>query len=209
MEPRGEGRRGTQEVKLRLSLAERQATSIVAGRLPLLRRPRARALRRHRSRATCSCATCRCSACTLARTARRAWSPRCSTCSSPTTASTAASAASTSPRRYDDDAPYTPAWAEKITGVPRDQIITVAREFADNAEKTNGQSMVIIGAAMNHWYHMRHELPRHHQHAGDVRLHRPVAAAAGRTMSARKSCGRRPAGRRSPSRSTGSARRAR
>jgi nitrate reductase alpha subunit len=30
----------------------------------------------------------------------------------------------------------------------------VAREFADNAEKTNGKSMVIIGAAMNHWYHM-------------------------------------------------------
>jgi nitrate reductase / nitrite oxidoreductase, alpha subunit len=40
---------------------------------------------------------------------------------------------------YDDDVPYTPAWAEKITGVPRDQIITVAREFALNAEKTNGQ----------------------------------------------------------------------
>jgi nitrate reductase alpha subunit len=55
---------------------------------------------------------------------------------------------------YDEDVPYTPAWAEKITGVPRDQIITVAREFARNAEKTNGRSMIIIGAAMNHWYHM-------------------------------------------------------
>ncbi|MDP9964544.1 nitrate reductase alpha subunit [Variovorax paradoxus] len=54
---------------------------------------------------------------------------------------------------YDDDAPYTPAWQEKITGVPRDQVITVAREFAANAEKTYGKSMVIIGAAMNHWYH--------------------------------------------------------
>lgn len=52
-----------------------------------------------------------------------------------------------------DDAPYTPAWQEKITGVPRDQVITVAREFAANAEKTHGKSMVIIGAAMNHWYH--------------------------------------------------------
>ena len=50
--------------------------------------------------------------------------------------------------------PYTPAWAEKITGVPREQIIKVAREFALNAEKTKGRSMVIIGAAMNHWYHM-------------------------------------------------------
>jgi len=55
---------------------------------------------------------------------------------------------------YDDDVPFTPAWAEKITGVRRDKIIQVAREFADNAEKTNGKSMVIIGAAMNHWYHM-------------------------------------------------------
>jgi nitrate reductase alpha subunit len=54
---------------------------------------------------------------------------------------------------YDDDAPYTPAWQEKITGVPREQVITVARQFAENAEKTRGKSMVIIGAAMNHWYH--------------------------------------------------------
>ncbi len=56
-------------------------------------------------------------------------------------------------KSYDENVPYTPAWAEKITGVPRDQIITVAREFALNAEKTKGRSMVIIGAAMNHWYH--------------------------------------------------------
>ncbi len=55
---------------------------------------------------------------------------------------------------YDADVPFTPAWAEKITGVARDKIIHVAREFASNAEKTNGKSMVIIGAAMNHWYHM-------------------------------------------------------
>jgi len=55
---------------------------------------------------------------------------------------------------YDDDMPFTPAWAEKITGVPRDKITTVAREFALNAEKTNGKSMVILGAGLNHWYHM-------------------------------------------------------
>ena len=55
---------------------------------------------------------------------------------------------------YDDNVPYTPAWAERITGVPRQHIVTVAREFASNAEKTHGKSMVIIGAAMNHWYHM-------------------------------------------------------
>ncbi|MFN3611135.1 nitrate reductase subunit alpha [Tepidimonas sp.] len=54
---------------------------------------------------------------------------------------------------YDDDVPYTPAWQERITGVPREQAIAVARQFADNADKTHGKSMVIIGAAMNHWYH--------------------------------------------------------
>ncbi len=55
---------------------------------------------------------------------------------------------------YSDNIPYTPAWAEKITGVPAHKIITVAREFATNAEKTNGKSMVIVGAGINHWYHM-------------------------------------------------------
>ncbi|MFA5538727.1 MAG: nitrate reductase subunit alpha, partial [Gemmobacter sp.] len=55
---------------------------------------------------------------------------------------------------YDADVPFTPAWAERITGVPRDRIVHVAREFAANAEKTRGKSMVIIGAAMNHWFHM-------------------------------------------------------
>lgn len=54
---------------------------------------------------------------------------------------------------YDEDMPYTPAWQERITGVPRQQVITVARQFAENADKTHGRSMVIIGAAMNHWYH--------------------------------------------------------
>ena len=37
--------------------------------------------------------------------------------------------------------------------MPRDQVITVARQFAENADKTEGRSMVIIGAGMNHWYH--------------------------------------------------------
>ncbi len=55
---------------------------------------------------------------------------------------------------YAKDIPYTPAWAEKITGVPADKIEVVAREFALNAEKTKGKSMVILGAGLNHWYHM-------------------------------------------------------
>ncbi|SEO45875.1 nitrate reductase subunit alpha [Aquisalimonas asiatica] len=55
---------------------------------------------------------------------------------------------------YDDNLPYTPAWQEMITGVSRDKVIKVARRFADNANKTEGKSMVILGAGLNHWYHM-------------------------------------------------------
>ncbi|HXT80160.1 MAG TPA: nitrate reductase subunit alpha, partial [Acetobacteraceae bacterium] len=54
---------------------------------------------------------------------------------------------------FDDDIPYTPAWQEAITGVAAEKAIEVARGFAVTAEKTNGRSMVIIGAGMNHWYH--------------------------------------------------------
>ncbi len=55
---------------------------------------------------------------------------------------------------FDDNIPYTPAWQEAITGVPRADVIRVAREFARTADKTKGRSMVIVGAALNHWYHM-------------------------------------------------------
>ena len=54
---------------------------------------------------------------------------------------------------YEQDVPYTPAWQQAITGVKAADVISVARQFADNADKTHGKSMVIIGAAMNHWYH--------------------------------------------------------
>ncbi len=53
-----------------------------------------------------------------------------------------------------DDVPYTPAWQERITGLSANLVIRIAREFADNANKTRGRSMVILGAAINHWYHM-------------------------------------------------------
>ncbi|HZQ59952.1 MAG TPA: nitrate reductase subunit alpha [Casimicrobiaceae bacterium] len=56
-------------------------------------------------------------------------------------------------KSYDDDVAYTPKWQQAITGVTAEDVITVARQFADNADKTQGKSMVIIGAAMNHWYH--------------------------------------------------------
>jgi nitrate reductase alpha subunit len=55
---------------------------------------------------------------------------------------------------YDQNVPYTPKWQESITGVPAEKLIQVARAFAQNAHITKGKSMIIIGAAMNHWYHM-------------------------------------------------------
>ncbi|MCC7079029.1 MAG: nitrate reductase subunit alpha [Burkholderiales bacterium] len=57
------------------------------------------------------------------------------------------------PSSYDEDAPYTPAWQERHTGIGRDTVIRFAREFAANAEATEGRSMVIVGASVNHWYH--------------------------------------------------------
>ncbi|MCP1673534.1 nitrate reductase alpha subunit [Natronocella acetinitrilica] len=58
------------------------------------------------------------------------------------------------PSSYDDNLPYTPAWQEQITGVKPQHVISVAREFARNADKTQGKSMIILGAGLNHWYHM-------------------------------------------------------
>jgi len=108
-----------------------------------------------------------------------------------------------SARSYDEDLPYTPRWQESITGVPAGQVITIARQFAENAEKTRGKSMVIIGAAMNHWYHSDMN------YRGIINMLMLYAAAsvspaaAGHTTSARRSSGRRRAGRPLPSRSTG------
>ncbi|MGH9414633.1 MAG: nitrate reductase subunit alpha [Terriglobales bacterium] len=49
--------------------------------------------------------------------------------------------------------PYTPAWQEQYTGVGRETIIQMAREFAVTAEKTKGKCTIIIGSGTNHWYH--------------------------------------------------------
>lgn len=54
---------------------------------------------------------------------------------------------------YDDPRPYTPAWQESLTGCPREDVIRVAREFAENAEKTRGKSMIFLGPGVNHWFH--------------------------------------------------------
>jgi len=55
---------------------------------------------------------------------------------------------------YDDtQAPYTPAWQEPITGVPAAAAVRIAREFARNAEESQGRSMILMGAGTNHWFH--------------------------------------------------------
>src|SRR5699024_7615580 len=61
------------------------------------------------------------------------------------------------PRDYSTDyhvpKPYTPAWQVRITGVNKQHVIQVAREFADNANRTKGKSMIAMGGGTNHWYH--------------------------------------------------------
>ncbi|MEU1721583.1 nitrate reductase subunit alpha [Actinomadura sp. ATCC 39365] len=58
------------------------------------------------------------------------------------------------PASYEDATqPYTPAWAEEITSVPAATIARIAREFARNAERTEGRSMIAMGAGTNHWFH--------------------------------------------------------
>jgi nitrate reductase alpha subunit len=55
---------------------------------------------------------------------------------------------------YDDEnAPYTPAWQEKYTGIHSDTVIRFAREWGANGERTEGKNLIIIGAGANHWYH--------------------------------------------------------
>ena len=48
---------------------------------------------------------------------------------------------------------YTPAWQELVTGVPAAAAARIAREFASNAEESQGRSMILMGAGTNHWFH--------------------------------------------------------
>ncbi|HLI32616.1 MAG TPA: nitrate reductase subunit alpha [Solirubrobacteraceae bacterium] len=57
------------------------------------------------------------------------------------------------PAGYDDPLPHTPAWQEQITSVKRGLVVRVAREFARNAELTEGRSMIAMGSGTNHWFH--------------------------------------------------------
>ena len=54
---------------------------------------------------------------------------------------------------YDDaSSKYTPAWQEQITGIKKELVTKVAKEFAQNAIDTGGRSMIIMGAGINHWF---------------------------------------------------------
>src|SRR5699024_180932 len=57
------------------------------------------------------------------------------------------------PTDYYDPKPYTPAWQESITGVHKNHVIKVAKEFADTSARTNGKSMIAMGGGTNHWFH--------------------------------------------------------
>lgn len=58
------------------------------------------------------------------------------------------------PTGYDDpSAPATPAWQERFTSVPAQQVTRLAREWAQNAIDTGGRGMILMGAGANHWYH--------------------------------------------------------
>ena len=57
------------------------------------------------------------------------------------------------PAGYEDPEPYTPAWQQEITGVDAGRVRRIAREFARNAERSEGRSMILMGAGTNHWYH--------------------------------------------------------
>ena len=58
------------------------------------------------------------------------------------------------PTGYDDaSSPGTPAWQESITSVPMQAAARIGREFAQNAEESEGRSMILMGAGTNHWFH--------------------------------------------------------
>ncbi|MQA79635.1 MAG: nitrate reductase subunit alpha [Streptosporangiales bacterium] len=58
------------------------------------------------------------------------------------------------PTGYDDvSQPYTPAWQEPLTSVPAAAAIRVAREMARSSERSDGRTMIIMGAGICQWFH--------------------------------------------------------
>ena len=57
------------------------------------------------------------------------------------------------PTGYDDPStPGTPAWQEEPTSVPSEQAIRIRREFADNAHRSGGRSLILLAAVP--YYHL-------------------------------------------------------
>ena len=81
-----------------------------------------------------------------------------------------------------------PPGRSSITGVPAAAGRRIAREFAANAEDSNGRSMILMGAGTNHWFHsdtIYRAVPGAHD---AHRLPGASTAAAGRTTSGRRRC---------------------
>ncbi|MFP1483482.1 hypothetical protein ACLB1S_14805 [Escherichia coli] len=114
-----------------------------------------------------------------------------------------------SAKDYAEIKPYTPALGEQITGVPRQYIETIAREFADTAHKTHGRSMIILGAGVNHWYHMDMNYRGMIKDADSLWLCSGKAVAGwAHYVGQAKNCAHKPAGCHWPLRSTGTDHRA-
>ena len=75
-------------------------------------------------------------------------------CSSPITASTAASAATISARATTTSSPTRRPGRKKSAACRATRSSRWRANSPVNAEKTGGRSMVIVGAGLNHWYHM-------------------------------------------------------
>ena len=116
-------------------------------------------------------------------------------CSSPITASIVAWAAKNVAPSFDENVPYTPAWAEKVTGVYRRiRSSQSLGNLPSTRRRPTASSMVILGAGLNHWYHMDMNYRGIINHVDHVRLHRPVRRWLELIMSARKNYARKRAG---------------
>ena len=104
--------------------------------------------------------------------------------------------------------PYTPAWQEEHTGVDAGRVTRVAREFARNAERTNGRSMIVMGAGTNHWFHSDQIYRAMLSLVAALRLPGRERRRLGALRRPGEGAPDHRAGRRSPSRSTGTGRRA-
>ena len=99
----------------------------------------------------------------------------------------------------DAEALYTPAWQEARTGVHRDTLVRFAREWATNAEKTEGRNLIIIGAGIEPLVPQQPDLPRRHHRADVLRARGGQRRRPGALRGSGKARAATPRGRPSPS----------